>query len=134
MSGLWTPGGEDDGRIIAPDGTATERPPADPTEEELEAFAAEMRRQILETPVEIVARAQAAYFGQVAAVHLTVDRPDFGAAAMAIDAMAALVDGLNGRIANEDLLRDQLAQLRLMFVEVRQAADGSDGSEGSEDG
>ena len=66
---------------------------------------------------------------QVASVHLgVITPPDAGgtppvanlaAAGLAIDAMAALVDGLGPRLGeHEEVLRDALTQAQMLFVEV----------------
>jgi hypothetical protein len=57
-------------------------------------------------------------------VHLTPeagDDPDLEQAALAIDAMAGIVDGLGDRLGNSaEPLREALAQLRLAYVQVRE--------------
>ena len=45
--------------------------------------------------------------------------PDLASAGLAIDAMAALVDGLGPRLGvHEEVLRDALTQAQMLFVEV----------------
>ena len=64
--------------------------------------------------------------------------PQLAEAKLAIDAFAALVEGLEGRLGEaEPQLRDGLAQLRMAFVQIRGAsgsapAGGTNG--GGEDG
>ena len=46
---------------------------------------------------------------------------------MAIDALGALVEGLSGRLgADEQQLRDGLAQLRLAFVQIKGTVDAGE--------
>jgi hypothetical protein len=50
--------------------------------------------------------------------------PDLASAGLAIDALAALVDGLTDRLGEgEEMLRDALAQVQMLFVEIADAAD-----------
>ena len=45
--------------------------------------------------------------------------PDLASAGLAIDALAALVDGLTDRLGEgEDMLRDALQQVQMLFVEI----------------
>jgi hypothetical protein len=56
---------------------------------------------------------------ELAAIHLGLDDPALDQARLAIDAMAALVDGLGDRLGDSaPVLRDALAQIRLAFVQV----------------
>jgi hypothetical protein len=116
---LWTPGGEHE----VPD-------PEDLTDEQrahLEDMAgqmAEVRRQLLEVPAATVVANHAMGLYELAAIHLSDQPPGLGEARVAIDAMGAVVDALEGRLGeNEAVLRDALAQLRLAFVQL-QAASG----------
>jgi hypothetical protein len=60
---------------------------------------------------------------QLAVLHLTPEEgetPNLAEAALAIDAMAAIVDGLGDRLGESaEALRDALAQLRVAYVQVR---------------
>ena len=68
-------------------------------------------------------------------LHLGIaqERPEsLGQAAMAIDAMGALVDGLGDRLApNTDPLRQAVAQLRLAYVDVSARPPSTEGNPGS---
>jgi len=132
VSSLWTPsGGEptpgpDAGRVgaPAPDQAAPDRPAPNETVPD-EEIAEELRRVRAELATASVADLVANHaigLWQLAVLHLT---PEGGApvrldeAGLAIDAMAALLDGVGDRLAeNEPPLRDALSQLRLAFVEV----------------
>ncbi len=128
MSTLWTPSGEHQPAPEAPPDSGA--PPAadEPTAEEVEALRA-VHARLVATPVEDVVANHALGIWQLALVHLGVvtppaadDRrptPDLAAAGLAIDALAALVDGLGERLgAHEQVLRDALTQAQMLFVEV----------------
>ena len=85
-----------------------------------------MRAELAGTPVADLVANHAIGLWQLAVLHLT---PEEGAplrldeAGLAIDAMAALVDGLGDRLGeNATPLRDALAQLRMAFVQVSERA------------
>jgi hypothetical protein len=127
MSTIWTPSGE---RPIRPEPEPQPAETAPPTgygdlsEEELQAQFAEVQRQLLSTPVEVVVANHAIGLFQLAVLHLEQSPPNFAEAKLAIDAMAAVVDGLRGRLGEEEEpLREALAQLQLAFVQ-RQTAGG----------
>ncbi len=81
-----------------------------------------MLRRLVETPVADIVADHAARLHEVAVVHLGMarERPgSLASAALAIDAMAALVDGLGERLgAAAAPLTDALAQLRMAYVQV----------------
>ena len=56
----------------------------------------EVRRQLAQVPPEVVVANHAMGLYELAAIHLSQDPPSAPAAALAIDAMGALVDGLAG--------------------------------------
>jgi hypothetical protein len=99
-----------------------------PTAEEVEALR-EVHTRLVATPVEDVVANHALGIWQLALVHLGVltppdgDRPssapNLAAAGFAIDALAALVDGLGARLGvHEQVLRDALSQAQMLFVDV----------------
>ena len=129
MSSLWTPGGEHRPRGDQP-ASAPERPAAPPQEgdeelsederRQLEEHLAEMQRQLLDTPARAVIANHAIGLFQLATLHLSVPSPDLDEARLAIDAMAAIVEGLGQRLGAEEerALTDALHQARLGFVET----------------
>ena len=127
MSSLWTPGGERPvGRQPQPEpdpqAHAHEHERLDP---ETEAELAEMQRQIAEAPAWAVIANHAVGLFQLAGVHLSQQPPNFEEARLAIDAMAAMVEGLEGRLGpDEATLKDALAQIRLAFVQIQAGGDG----------
>ncbi|MCP3990615.1 MAG: hypothetical protein GY724_16170 [Actinomycetia bacterium] len=130
---LWTPDGE---REIPPRPSSE---PADNVAEATEAAGPEMtaeqaaqaeamahelseaRARLLETEVATVLTNHALGIYELAAIHLTTDDPNLEEAKLAIDAMAALVDGLTGRLGEgEPTLKDALHQARMAFVQISQ--------------
>jgi hypothetical protein len=138
---IWTPGGEhevpretqpepgaaapgeapDLSGIELPDGRSIE----DLTPEEraqLEQIAAEMaetRRQLVEAPASTVIANHAMGLYELAAIHLSQEPPNLVEAKLAIDATAALVEGLEGRLEEaEPTLRNALQQLQLAYVQL----------------
>lgn len=138
MSTIWTPGGERPvggtsppaapGPSPAPAGDDRFGAPGGPelTEAELEAKMIELRRQLAETPAELVVANHAYGLFELAALHLSLNPPNLGEAQLAIDALGALIEGLAGRLGQEeDQLKEGLTQLRLAFVQMKAAAAGS---------
>jgi hypothetical protein len=138
---IWTPGGE---HPLGDDrgGAGGRRPPSDLGEEldeaavaealEDEEFAAELaeaQARLAETPARVVIANHAIGLFQLAALHLNQRPPSLVEGRLAIDAMAALVEGLGDRLGEEGAaLRDALAQLRLAFVQL------SDGDPAGDEG
>lgn len=81
-----------------------------------------MLARLAATPVELIVAQFAVQLQELGVLHLGIaaERPEsLEQAALAIDALAALVEGLGDRLApNDEPLRQVLAQLRLAFVEV----------------
>ena len=124
MSTLWTPSGE---RPVGPDEpeTAQPSPPhaGEPTDEELAAEMAEVQRQLVEVPATVVIANHCIGLFQLAALHLNQETPKLDEAQLAIDALAAVVEGLGSRLGqDEQPLRDALAQIRLAYVQVKSRA------------
>ena len=82
----------------------------------------EMLARLAATPVELIVAQFAVQLQELGVLHLGIahERPEsLGQAALAIDALATLVEGLGERLApNDEPLRQVLAQLRLAYVEV----------------
>jgi len=116
---LWTPDGERSVSDAAPDGAEPELTPEQ--QEQARAMAhelAEARSRLLETEVSTVLTNHALGVYELAAIHLTAEEPNLVEAQLAIDALAALVEGLEGRLGEgEPTLRDALHQARMAFVQ-----------------
>ena len=132
MSTLWTPGGE---RPVGRSGESkpppppTEPPPSapqmegEPSEAELRAHMEELRAQLLHTPAAVVIANHAFGLFELAALHLSNQPPNLEQARLSIDAFGALVEGLQGRLGDQEgQLVEGLAQLRLAFVQINAAA------------
>ena len=103
----------------------------EPTIDVAAAAIDEARRRVAEAPAEVVVVNHVMGLYELAAIHLSAPRPDLGAAALAIDAVACLVEGLGDRLGAESVtMRDALANIRLAFVEIkgRAADDGRAGA------
>jgi hypothetical protein len=88
----------------------------------------EVRRQLLSAPASVVIANHAMGLYELAALHLTAEAPKLAEASVAIDALAALVEGLEGRLGeNEATLREALGGLRAAYLEVRSRAGGDEG-------
>ena len=128
MSSLWTPSGEhqpeEEPSPVAPPAGPPGGPDISP--EELEEFL-RFQAEITSIPaVDIVAN-HAFGLQQVAMMHLmqvpnpdgTVTEPRLAEAALAIDALSALVDTLGERLDRHHApLRQAVTELRLVFVEL----------------
>ncbi len=78
-----------------------------------------MQREVASTPAAVVVANHAVGLFQLAAIHLNHRPPNLAEGRVAIDAMAALVEGMAGRLGDEEQsLRDGLGQLRLAFVQL----------------
>jgi hypothetical protein len=90
------------------------------------AMAAEMdqvRQQLASVPAAVVVANHAMGLYELAAIHLSSEPPNFSEAQVAIDSMAAIVEGLKGRLGeNEPTLVDALGQLRMAYVQLKGAA------------
>ena len=142
---LWTPSGEHP--VDRPtSGAASEAPPgpaapdideADLSPEEraaAEEYATQveaMRRQLLELPAGVVVGQHALQFFDVAGLYLSQPTPRTDDARLAIDALAAVVEGLGARLGEaETPLRSALHQARLTFVEAARGTGGAAGPSG----
>jgi len=90
---------------------------------EAQAAMEESRRRLAEAPAELVVTNHAMGLYELAAIHLSASPPNLPAAALAIDAVACLVDGLGDRLGPDaGTLRDALGNIRMAFVQVKAAA------------
>ena len=88
--------------------------------EELQAELDEARQRVAEAPAAQVVANHAMGLFELGAIHLSSQPPKLAEAALAIDALGALVDGLGDRLGEATpTLRDALAQIRLAFVQVQ---------------
>ncbi len=128
MSTLWTPDGERPvGRPADTAGGAPAGPPPDPfdgpggdlDEDVLAAQVEAMRAELAEAPVEVVVANHCYALFELAALHLSQQPPHLPEARLAIDALGCLVDGLEGRLGeNETVLKEGRASLQLAWVQI----------------
>jgi uncharacterized protein with GYD domain len=80
----------------------------------------ETRRRLAEVPAEVVVVNHVMGLYELAAIHLGANPPALAQAALAIDAVGCLVEGLADRLGpDEATLRDALANIRLAFVQIK---------------
>ena len=92
-------------------------------EEELQARMAELRKELVDAPAELVVANHCYGLFGLAALHLSADPPQLPKARLAIDAIAALVEGLAGRLGEQETqLRESLASLRMAYVQLQAGA------------
>ena len=93
------------------------------SEEELQGRMAELRQQLAEAPAELVVANHCIGLFELAALHLSLQPPQLPKARLAIDALAALLDGLAGRLGEEEQqLQEGLANLRVAYVQLQEVA------------
>jgi hypothetical protein len=129
MSSLWTPGGEhpvDRERSQAPPQVPPAGPPVGPEDEltaeeqaQLAEQMAAVQEELLGTPVAVVIANHAVGLFQLAALHLNQRPPNLEEGRLSVDAMSALVEGLSGRLGDQEApLKEALAQLRMAYVSL----------------
>ncbi len=78
-----------------------------------------MRRQLASTPADVVIANHCYGLFELAAVYLSQTPPMLPKARLAIDAMTAVVNGLEGRLGDQEpQLIEGLSQLRLAYVQI----------------
>ena len=79
-----------------------------------------VRQQLLRVPAETVVTNHVMGLYELAAIHLGASPPDLRSAALAIDAVACLVEGLDSRLGPDAAtMRDALGNIRLAFVQIK---------------
>jgi len=86
------------------------------------------RERLLGVPAEVVVTNHVMGLYELAAIHLSADPPNPASAALAIDAVACLVEGLGDRLGDDAAtMRDALANIRLAFVQITSSHDTPSG-------
>ncbi len=89
----------------------------------MEQELAAMQEEVASTPAAVVVANHAVGLFQLAAIHLNRRPPNLAEGRVAIDALGALVEGMAGRLGDEEqALRDALGQLRMAFVQLNGGA------------
>jgi hypothetical protein len=147
MMSLWTPGGEHEvpresppssqppgaaatggraPRLEGPEGPIdldSLSPEQREAAEEMLRQMAEAQQRIAEAPVEAVLANHLVGFYELAAIHLQQQPPNLEAASVAIDAFAAVLERVAGRLGEaEDDLQAMLSNLQMAFVEIKREA------------
>ena len=103
--------------VGAPPGADDDDGPVD--EDALAAEVEAMRAQLANAPVEEVLANHCYGLFELAAVYLSQQPPLLGQARVAIDALACLVTGMEGRLGeNESALADGLRNLQMAWVQI----------------
>ena len=90
------------------------------------AALAETRQRIAEAPANIVVVNHVMGLYELAAIHLSAEPPRLEEAALAIDAVACIVEGLGARLGEEyKTLQDALGNIRLAFVQIKGVIDNA---------
>jgi hypothetical protein len=102
-------------------------------DDQLDALAAaqremnEARTRLSEIPAEVVITNHVMGLYELAAIHLSATPPDLRQSALAIDAVACLVDGLGARLGDDaPTMQDALGNIRLAFVQIKGQIDATD--------
>lgn len=102
----------------------------EPSDEILQAQFEAMqaaRARLAEIPAEIVIQNHVMGLYELAAIHLGSQPPSLHEAALAIDAVGCLVEGLGERLGDDHVtLAEALSNIRLAFVQIKGAATASD--------
>jgi hypothetical protein len=125
----WSPDDE-----TSPDLTPEQREQAEAMAKEF----AQARQAILEADPSAIVANHAFGIYELAALHVTSDDPDLDAARLAIDALGALLDGVEGRLGEaEPTLLEALHNIKLGYVQrvsaTRAATDSGDQPASSSD-
>ena len=81
---------------------------------------ADARERLADVPAEVVVTNHVMGLYELAAIHLSATPPDLDQAALAIDSVACLVEGLGDRLgADAPAMRDALDNIRMAFVQIK---------------
>jgi hypothetical protein len=95
----------------------------DGTIDDAAAAMAEVRTRLAEVPASVVVANHVMGLYELAAIHLSASPPRLVDAAVAIDAVGCLVEGLGERLGPDvGTLRDALANIRMAFVQIKGTA------------
>ena len=92
----------------------------------------EARARLSEVPAEVVITNHVMGLYELAAIHLSATPPDLRQSALAIDAVACLVDGLGARLGDDaPTMQDALGNIRLAFVQIKGQVDAAETPNGA---
>ena len=82
------------------------------------------RHRLTDVPAEVVVSNHVMGLYELAAIHLSAEPPALHEAALAIDAVGCLVEGLGERLgADSETLTNALSNIRLAFVQLKNSAE-----------
>jgi hypothetical protein len=88
--------------------------------EDAQSALSEARARLAEVPVETVVVNHVMGLYELAAIHLGASPPRLADAALAIDAVGCLVEGLGERLGPDiATLNDALSNIRIAFVQIK---------------
>jgi hypothetical protein len=91
--------------------------------QEMLAEMAEVQQRIASAPAADVLANHLMGFYELAAIHLSQEPPNFAEAAVAVDALRIVLDGMEGRLGeHESTLRQALTQIQMAFVQLTERA------------
>ncbi|MCB0981669.1 MAG: hypothetical protein R2694_14720 [Ilumatobacteraceae bacterium] len=92
--------------------------------DDAEAALHDARARLADVPAEYVVSNHVMGLYELAAIHLSANPPSLHQAALAIDAVGCLVDGLGDRLGEDaQTLKNALGNIRLAFVQIKGAMD-----------
>ena len=84
---------------------------------------AEVREQLASVPASTVVANHAMGLYELGAIHLSSEPPNMAEASVAIDAMSAIVNALEGRLGEaEPTLNEAITQIQMVFVQLTNQA------------
>ncbi len=93
--------------------------------QDAQAALDEVRQRLAEVPAQQVVTNHVMGLYELAAIHLSADPPRLADAALAIDAVGCLVEGLGGRLGPDaTTLGEALSNIRLAFVQIKSSHPG----------
>ena len=94
--------------------------------EEMVKEMAIVRERLISTPAANIVANHAMGLYELAALHLSAQTPNFAEATVAIDALSAIVNGLAGRLGDDEAaVAHALDQIRMAFVQLKSRAEGN---------
>jgi len=88
--------------------------------DEAERAMAEARERLADVPAGVVITYHVMGLYELAAIHLSSSPPELHQSALAIDAVACLVDGLGERLGDDHAtMQDALNNIRMAFVQIK---------------
>jgi len=104
-------------------GDATQSTDATDALDEAQQAINEARERLAGIPAELVVSNHVMGLYELAAIHLGAEPPSLVEAALAIDAVGCLVEGLGARLGpDSDTLVAALSNIRLAFVQIKNAS------------